>query len=377
MNNNQKLFNLFVFLSTFARNLIELYVPIMLFKFGYDLKSILLYYLFMNMFSILLTKPCFSISKRFNSKVLFGLSIVFFIMMQISLANITYSIYYLALIALLYALYRRCYWIPRRYYNMIVIEQKDISKTYSITSIINQIGVVTSAYIGSYLLDNYSTTLVTSIAMILFFIGIIPLFFMKFEHEKNNEKLSLFKTFKKIPKEDLYIFGAYELSNVVKFLFPLYLFMYVKSNYQIVGIFNLISNLSIMLFVYLYGKKINDKKNYLKLSIFCICLIYVLKASITIGSILVIIVFLEGFFAKMYELSISKEFYALSKKYEYLNYNYVYEYTQNILRFCVVLFLFVFNDIRYMIIVTVLFMFVSIFLSFDREERKRRFKFKD
>ena len=39
MNKNRKNFNIYVFLSTFARNLIELLIPIILYKFGYSLKE--------------------------------------------------------------------------------------------------------------------------------------------------------------------------------------------------------------------------------------------------------------------------------------------------------------------------------------------------
>ena len=42
---NQNKFNVYVFLSTFARNLIEVFIPLILFKFGYSLKETLFYYL--------------------------------------------------------------------------------------------------------------------------------------------------------------------------------------------------------------------------------------------------------------------------------------------------------------------------------------------
>ena len=44
MDSNQKNFNLYVFFSTFARNLVELYIPILFYKAGYDLPSIMIYF---------------------------------------------------------------------------------------------------------------------------------------------------------------------------------------------------------------------------------------------------------------------------------------------------------------------------------------------
>lgn len=111
-------------LSTFARNLVEVFIPIILYKFGYDLWTVMFYFFLVNFISLLISYPC----------------ALFFI-------------YYILAISFLYAVYRRCYWMSRRYFNLNVIKNKDILKTYSIISIINQIGVIISAYCGSLFLD--------------------------------------------------------------------------------------------------------------------------------------------------------------------------------------------------------------------------------
>ena len=170
---------------------------------------------------------------------------------------------------------------------------------------------------------------------------------------------------------------SYELINVVKFLFPLYLYIYVKNTYQTIGILNLITNIAIILFTYVYGKKLDTtKNNFLTLSILITVSIYFMKANI-MGYILVIISFLEGVATKMYELTISKEFYTLSKKFEYSNYNLIYELIQNSFRSIIVLILYVFNmDLRTMIFVTLFFILIGAFYRFkqldieDYEARK-------
>ena len=43
MNKNQRKFGIYVFLSTLSRSLIEVYIPVILYKSGYDLKEIVLY----------------------------------------------------------------------------------------------------------------------------------------------------------------------------------------------------------------------------------------------------------------------------------------------------------------------------------------------
>ena len=364
MDSNQKKFGLYVFLSTFSRNLIEVFIPVILYKFGYSLKEVIFYYLLTNVFSLVLTYPIIYLSNRFNNKILSIIGIISFVLLQISLNFIRHSYIYLILLALFFALYRRGYWISRRYYNLEVIKKDKISTTYSIISILNQIAVIISAYIGGLVLDYISIKVLTIIAITLFAISIIPLLLLKFEHEKNTYKLSLKQTIKEVPTSDIYLFGSYELINVVKFLIPLYLFIYVKNNYQTIGVVNLITNISIIIFTFMFGKKLDkSNKNYLIFAIILTTFIYVLKIN-TFGIILLIVSFFEGIIIKMYELSISKNFYTLSKKFEYYNYNLLYEFTQNLFRSIVVFLLFISNfNIKNMVYITLLFIFIGVFLQ--------------
>lgn len=376
MNKNQKIFNAYVFTSTFARNLIEIFIPLLLFKFGYSFKMVIIYYLINCVVSLLLTYPSFLLAKKYNNKVLAFIGIIAFVLLQISLMKMTYSIYYLLLVASLFAIYRRGYWISRRYYNLKIVSKDNIAKTYSIIMIVNQIGVIVAGYIGSLVLDYVSVNILTIIAIIIFCISVVFLFLLDFKHEKNKIKLDFFKTLKSIPKRDLFLFGSYESMNIIKLLFTLYVFMYVKNTYQTVGILNLLTNASNILFAYFYGKKINNDKNYLKLSILLVVTIFIFKVNTT-TSIIAFISFLEGIATKMYEISIGKEFYQLSKKYEYYNYNLVYEFTQNAFRLGLsVLILFLTIDIHIMIYVLLLIMSLGIFINF-KETKKTYFHEKD
>ena len=308
MTENRKKFEIYVFLSTFSRNLIEVFIPVILYEFGYSLKEVILYFLLTNVFSFIFAYLFVHLSKKLNNKILSVIGIVVFILIQILLGNIIYDIKYLVLIALLYAIYRRAYWISRRYYNLKVIEKEKIASTFSIISIINHLGVIMSSYIGAILLDFMDVKIVTIISIVLFILSLIPLGSMKFKDEKNNEKVEIIKTLKQIPKSNLFLFGSHELVYVVKFLFSLYLFIYIKDNYTTIGIYTLITNISVLVFTYYYGKKIDNKKNFLTLSIWLTVIIYMLKANSTYIA-LVIVSFFEGIFTKMYEISVSKEFY--------------------------------------------------------------------
>ena len=365
MDSNQKKFGIYVFLSTFSRSLIEVFIPVILYKFGYSIKEVLLYYLIVNLVSLFITYPSIYISNKYNNKILSIVGITSFIALQVALNYMVRSMLYLILIAVLFAFYRRGYWISRRYYNLEIIKDKNIATSYSIIMILNQLAVVVSGYIGSLILDFVSLRVLTIIAIILFALCLIPINMMKFEHEKKQYNLNLKDTIKSIPKSNIYLFGSYELNNVIKFLIPLYIVIYVKDTYQTIGLVTLITNLALLIFTFLFGKKLDkSKSNYLKIAILLTVAIYILKVN-SIGFALFIVSFIEGFVSKMYELSINKEFYTLSKQFEFYNYNLMYEITQNLFRSFLVFVLYITNlDIRNMIYVSLAFVLFGIFLKF-------------
>ena len=375
MDSNQQKFGIYVFLSTLSRSLIEVFIPVILYKFGYSIKEVLLYYLIVNLVSLFITYPSIYISNKYNNKILSIVGITSFIALQVALNYMVRSIAYLVLIAVLFAFYRRGYWISRRYYNLEIIKDKNIATSYSIIMILNQLAVVVSGYIGSLILDFVSLRVLTIIAIILFALCLIPINMMKFEHEKKQYNLDLKDTIKSIPKSDIYLFGSYELNNVIKFLIPLYIVIYVKDTYQTIGLVTLITNLALLIFTFLFGKKLDkSKSNYLKIAILLTVAIYILKVN-SIGFALFIVSFIEGFVSKMYELSINKEFYTLSKQFEYYNYNLMYEITQNLFRSILVFILYITNlDIRNMIYVSLAFVLFGIFLKFKPKIEEEKYE---
>ena len=72
----------------------------------------------------------------------------------------------------------------------------------------------------------------------------------------------------------------------------------------------------------------------------------------------------------MYELSINTQFYTLSKKFEYSNYNLVYEIVQNSFRSFVVFILLLSSfDLKTMIYITLGFIAFGVFFRFKQEVR--------
>ena len=89
MDSNQKKFGIYVFLSTFSRNFIEVFIPIILYKYRYSLNEVLFYYFFANFMSLLLSYPFVYLSQKFNNKILSTIGITAFIILQILLDFMT------------------------------------------------------------------------------------------------------------------------------------------------------------------------------------------------------------------------------------------------------------------------------------------------
>ena len=362
---NAKYFSTYVFLSTFARNLIETFVGTILFKIGFSLHEVIFYYLLVNIFSVILSVPLTLFSKKYSNKLLSVIGVISFIVLQIVLNYVDTNIIYLYITAFLYALYRRGYWISRRYYTLKTIGKVDISKRYSIITILNQLGIMIASYIGALLLEFFSINVITLISIILLVFSIYFIYQLKFEQEKNDVKIRLFETIKCVPKSSMVHVACFELQAVVKFLFPLFLIIYIENSYTTIGIVSLIANLATLLLVYAYGKIINNNtKNYLKISIVLFVLSKCFQLN-TFGILLMIVAFMEGLTSKLYEQSFNKEFLILSKKFEYHNYNLVYEIVQSITRLIIVSILYFFiGDVKIMIYVVLGFILIGLFFNF-------------
>ncbi len=371
IDKNQRRYNLFVFLSTFARQLIELFIPIILYKAWFEIRDIVFYYFCISLFSVILAPLVIKSAKKVKHSIILLIWIISFILLQVIIAHIYVSMWYLLLVAFLFACYRRCYRITRRLYNLKVIHNTNIWISYTFISIINQLACMVATYIGAVLLDFVNIETLTCISILLFVIGIYPISKIKTPNRKESDiKLDLIWTLKKIDNADKYIFGSYELLNFIRFLIPLYLVIYVSDTYQIVWILQVFTWLATILFSYLYGKKINKNNvNYLNLSIWLIVAIYAMKLNVT-WIFLAIVAFLEWFISKMNEISVNKEFLKLSKKFDYENYNYAYEQTQNLFRLIVSAIMFLFmNDLRVMIYFILLVMAVAIPLRFKYKQK--------
>lgn len=79
MTKNLKKFNVFVFLSSFARSLIEVFIPSYLYKKGMNFEQILYFYLLIFMFSIFISYIILKIANKIGYKYFMFISAISFV----------------------------------------------------------------------------------------------------------------------------------------------------------------------------------------------------------------------------------------------------------------------------------------------------------
>ena len=348
-------FNIFSFISVFARSLIEIFVSLYLFKNGFSIKYILLFYLLENLFAIFLSYMFVRIGEKYKYSIIMYIGIISFVALQVILNNVINSIPYLLLISFLYSVYRRGYWVSRRFYITSVIPQRDSSESFSIILILAQLSSIASGYLGAILLDNFSILSVTIISSVLLFISVIPLIGIKYQ--STNIKIELIKNIKKYDKRNYLAFSLYELGNLLTFLFPIYVAIYIQNSYVMAGSINAVSNVAIILFIFLYGKIIK-KKNYFVLSSMLFIIMCMSKLFLYNYFILVIY-FFEGIVKVMQNQSANKIYFENRNGMDLTHYNLIYQLLESIVRVVVVIPLLFMSNIRIMI------MFVLIIISIE------------
>ena len=82
---DQVKFNIFVFISTFAKSLIEIFISLYLFKNGFSIKSILTFYLLENFFAIFLSYIFVRIGERYKYSIVMYIGIASFIILFLAI----------------------------------------------------------------------------------------------------------------------------------------------------------------------------------------------------------------------------------------------------------------------------------------------------
>lgn len=360
-----KKYNIFIFITSFAKLLVEIFIPLILYNMSFTIKEIILFLILKYSFCLLFIPVGYFIGKKYSVSTLMILSSIIFSITYIYLSQINKNLTSLIIISILYSSYLMFYWLGRHTYGLSIIEDKKTTDNVSLYNIFTILGGLFSPFIGSYIIEKTSTLTLSTIVLVLMIISIIPL--TKIKKIKLNPNTQIKHIIKSFPKTN-YIFNTLDqLRYILYTVLPLWIYINIKSKYSYIGILNIITGLGSIIYIYLLSKKMDkNKKDYLSLSLLIMGIIYFLKITITSNLAYLIITLFEGITKSSLDTITLRNTYVYQKNYCITSYIIFTEIINNIARTLFLIIFYIFNvPLKTMLLICILGIFLNVFVKYD------------
>ncbi len=360
-----KKYNIFVTVSSFAKLLVELFIPLILYDYGFSVHSIILFLIFKYGFCSIMVIITMLLNKKLSWTKIMILSSFFFALTYIYLNYIKVKTICLIILAFLFSIYLMFYWLGRHIYGLAIIEDKKATDNVSLYTIFNIIGGLPAVFIGSIILKKFGYVILTIIVLIFMFISIIPLF--KLKYKVKNEKNSLKDIIKTFPKRNYAFIIIEQFRYILTNIFPLFIYVYIKKEFSYIGILNLICGIGSIIYIYFLSKKMDkNKKDYLKLTSILLALLYLGKVNLKSSNVFYIIVFFEGILKVTLDNIIQRNTYVYGKNYSVISYIIFVELLNNVFRTIFLLIFYIFKiNLTTIIYIGIIGIFINAFICFD------------
>lgn len=360
-----KKYNIFIFITSFAKLLVEIFIPLILYNMSFTIKEIILFLILKYSFCLLFIPVGYFIGKKYSVSTLMILSSIIFSITYIYLSQINKNLTSLIILSILYSSYLMFYWLGRHTYGLSIIEDKKTTDNVSLYNIFTILGGLFSPFIGSYIIEKTSTLTLSTIVLVLMIISIIPL--TKIKKIKLNPNTQIKHIIKSFPKTN-YIFNTLDqLRYILYTVLPLWIYINIKSKYSYIGILNIITGLGSIIYIYLLSKKMDkNKKDYLSLSLLIMGIIYLLKITITSNLAYLIITLFEGITKSSLDTITLRNTYVYQKNYCITSYIIFTEIINNIARTLFLIVFYIFNvPLKTMLLICILGIFLNVFVKYD------------
>ncbi len=360
-----KKYNIFIFITSFAKLLVEIFIPLILYNMSFTIKEIILFLILKYSFCLLFIPVGYFIGKKYSVSTLMILSSIIFSITYIYLSQINKNLISLIILSILYSSYLMFYWLGRHMYGLSIIEDKKTTDNVSLYNIFTILGGLFSPFIGSYIIEKTNTLTLSTIVLVLMIISIIPL--TKIKKIKLNPNTQIKHIIKSFPKTN-YIFNTLDqLRYILYTVLPLWIYINIKSKYSYIGILNIITGLGSIIYIYLLSKKMDkNKKDYLSLSLLIMGIIYFLKITITSNLAYLIITLFEGITKSSLDTITLRNTYVYQKNYCITSYIIFTEIINNIARTLFLIIFYIFNvPLKTMLLICILGIFLNVFIKYD------------
>lgn len=295
---NIKFYNIFLFISTFTRNIIDIYSVIYLYLNNFSIKDIFGIYVLIYFFGSIISTITLYLGNKIGYKYLYILSSIF-TSISFYILQKSHNVY---LIAIFISLAIFTYHPIKHYYGIKLLNKK---KAIGMSLIL----IYLATFISSYFVIKKINIIYLIIISVL---GIIPALFIK---KNPPQKIKIPKG---IPKSKLRFFIFDQFKIIFLLLEPLYLYT-ISKTVSFVGIFNIIITFSSVTYLYFISNKINLEKTYKYINLIFV-IILLMKLNILDKKVLMIIAFFEGIGIKTNELVSTINLYNYTNKQKQLGY---------------------------------------------------------
>lgn len=360
-----KKYNIFITITSFSKLLVELFIPLILYDYGFTIKNIILYMIIKYTLCIIMIPITMKINKKISWSKIMILSSFLFSLTYIYLNIMTKSLLSLIILSIIFSIYLIFYWLGRHIYGLSIIEDKKTTDNVSLYTIFTVLGSIPATYIGSLILKYFGFITLTIIVLILMLISIIPLTKINKDiiYIKPNLK-PIIKTFSK--RNYLFTFieqFRYILNNI----FPLYIYLYIKKEFTYIGITNLICGIGSIIYIFIISKKMDkNKKDYLSITCILLSILYIGKLNINNTNLFYIIVFIEGILKVTLDTIVQRNAYVYGRNYDVNSYIEFTELLNNIFRTIILIIFYLLNlNLRNIIYIGILGIFINSFVKYD------------
>ena len=352
---NIKKYNLFIMISTIARNIVEVFSSVLLYKMGYSLKEILLFFTILYFVGGIISVIVIYLTKYINAKYILILSSIIFSISFYFMSTMDKTISNLIIFSIIYGIGCYSYHSLRHYFAIKSID-KDKKKNIGSILIFSNIGLIIAPLLVGYITKKLSLIVLAILVIILSILAIIPLF--RLDIKESNIPIK----YQKIEKNKLLFFILEQAKVINLSLQPLYLYLFINNKIEYVGIFNAIMGVSACIFIYLFVRKIDDNK-YFKYLNMLFCLILLLKLNITNKYLILLVGFFEGLGIKMFEIVSAENIYNINRDTNIKGYLILVEVIFCLTRSLLCLIGYFINDIRIILYLSIGLIFIISFIK--------------
>ena len=137
-----KKYNIFITITSFSKLLVELFIPLILYDYGFTIKNIILYMIIKYTLCIIMIPITMKINKKISWSKIMILSSFFFSLTYIYLNIMTKSLLSLIILSIIFSIYLIFYWLGRHIYGLSIIEDKKTTDNVSLYTIFTVLGSI-------------------------------------------------------------------------------------------------------------------------------------------------------------------------------------------------------------------------------------------